>query len=119
MNVMFHNENKEVARKYLEWARKCLAAFDEGKKVQTSWSGKALNREEWRAEFVDVLNKRINMKAGAQPNWRKLNGTYQMWLMRDSQRLKDMKFRRIRVYQFETQEARIRFSDRLSSREDW
>lgn len=60
---------------------------------------------------------RINRKVPGFGCGRKWDSDYQASLFRDSRRLQDMA-KRVRVYQFETIEARSRFADRLASRDD-
>ena len=117
IQCLFILTHANEARRYVRWCRACLVALDEGKRVRVDHCGDALTREEWHAEFLKVLNKRINLKAGDRPSWRKLDPDYQTRLYRDSRRLRDMA-RRVRVYQFETTEARSRYADRLSQYDD-
>jgi hypothetical protein len=113
-----HLDYPEHGRAYLRWVKKILAALDAGQLVRINWSGEPMNREQWRAEFLKVLNKRINLKAGPEPHWRKLDPDYQTRLMRDSRRLQDIARWRCRVYQFETEEARSRYGHRLARHDD-
>lgn len=63
------------------------------------------------------LDDRINRNDRSFGVGRKWEPDYQARLCRDSRRLNDMS-QRIRVYQFETDEARSRFSDRLARYDD-
>lgn len=66
-----------------------------------------------RGMFSEVIN-RHDRSYGVGRKW---DNDYQVRLWRDSRRLQDIA-KRIRVYQFETEEARSRFSDRLSNRDE-
>lgn len=107
----------DEARAYARWCKRCLAVLDAGRRVQIDRARASRSREQWHAEFLQELHKRINQKAGPAPRWRKLDCDYQIRLYRDSRRLRDIA-RRIRVYQFETDEARSRYADRLSRWDD-
>ena len=63
------------------------------------------------------LSERINRNIPGYGQGRKWDNDYQVKLWRDSRRVQDIA-KRIRVYQFETEEARSRFSDRLANRDD-
>lgn len=63
------------------------------------------------------LSGRINRHDRSYGVGRKWASPYQIQLWRDSRRLRDIASR-IRVYQFETEEARSRFSDRLARHDD-
>ena len=73
-----------------------------------------MNLERWRARFMLALNRRMN---GAEPPYRKLADQWQIGMRRDRDRLRDIA-NRVRVYQFETAEARKRFGHLLSIYED-
>jgi hypothetical protein len=100
------------------------------------WAGTSDERApEWQRDFRKALHRRINRKGslpvvvnerlwnpclnalGYRQGWRKLDSDYQIALWRDSRRLHDIA-KRIRVYQFETVEARSRFSHLLANHGD-
>jgi len=64
-----------------------------------------------------MLSEVINRHDRAYGIGRKWDNDYQVRMWRDSRRLRDIA-NRIRVYQFESEEARSRFSDLLATRDD-
>lgn len=130
-----HGRDKADARKYArkigkrdsrhyryigEYLTACRGAFkaaSEGRLIRLWWGGNGLNLDQWRREFIGALNRRINSKVSEPPAWRKLDGHYQTCLWRDARRVEKAN-RRVRVYQFETAEARSRFSHLLATRDD-
>lgn len=116
---LFHNRHWNAARCYLELCRNVQAALTEGRRVRLHWTDwEGLDREGWRQEFLMVLNRRINLKAGPPPLWRKLDPEYQTGLRRDQQRLHAWLQQRVRFYQFETDFCRTRFGHLLPERGD-
>lgn len=100
---------------YLNWIRPRLAAIRAGENSDRA--------KEWLREFCKALHTRINRKAmlPVETNargWRKLDRDYQISLWRDSRRVREIVTSRIRHYQFETVEARSRFSHLLASYAD-
>lgn len=86
----------------------------------TLWPGFAYQPE--RAESIihamrGGLSERINSHIAGYGQGRKWDNDWFVSAWRDSRRLRDIE-KRIRVYQFDTQEARSRFSDRLAKRDD-
>lgn len=63
------------------------------------------------------LSERINRHIPGYGKGRRWDHDYYVRLWRDSRRLQDMA-RRVRVYQFETNEARSRFAHLLAHRDD-
>lgn len=101
----------------LNYARKVKQAFaivNAGGTVCTSWGGRSLDRDAWRAEFLDVLNHRINLKGRTLGDGRKWGLDYKWACVRDQDKLRRIHTQRLRVYQFETAEVRKRFSHRLA-----
>lgn len=85
-----------------------------------TYSGFAYTRE--TAESIlhamrGGLSERINAHIPGHGCGRKWQQDYQIAAWRDSRRLRDLA-QHIRVYQFETQEARERFGHRLSKHDD-
>lgn len=76
---------------------------------------KPMNLEEFRREFLKALDRRINLKGEVEPKGRKTDYDYEWRLRRDARAIFDRNTKRIRIYQFETEEARKRFSHLLSS----
>ena len=60
--------------------------------------------------FWVLLDKRINLKAGPPPKWRRLSERYQASLIRDQRRLHERVRYRIVLYRFETPELNRRFA---------
>lgn len=67
-----------------------------------------------RAEFRRALDARINLRGGLDA----ANDPMPIELVRDARRLEDIKVRRIRVYQFESDVCRKRFGNLLAGRDD-
>lgn len=108
----------KVSKHYLAWVRQVRAALDSGVTVQTSWDVMHRDPESFRAELWRAIDRRINLRAGPSPRWRKWSSDYHYAALRDSRRIQDRVLRRVRVYQFETVEARRRFGHLLSSQND-
>ena len=103
---------------YLAAVRRAHAALDAGKRIRMWWGDfDGEDRAGFRKEFVAALHRRITRKVEPDRRGRKDDDLYRMHARRDQQRLADIA-RRIRVYQFETDECRRRFGDRLSEREE-
>ena len=81
--------------------------------VRTDWTG---SRPAWlvRNEFAKALQARINERGGLS----RANEPMDIGLVRDARRIEDIKVRRIRHYQFESDLCRRRFSHLLSNRND-
>lgn len=88
-----------------------------GATIKMNWAATPIDMNGFRREFVEALHRRINLKQAPTPKWRKLSERSQVAMRRDKHRLEDM-HRRIRVYQFETDECRRRFGDRLARYDD-
>lgn len=84
--------------------------------VKLDWNN-ICSAGEARRQFRNALQRRISGRAGASVQGRKCDPEYQLRLWRDSRRLRDIAHR-IRVYQFESDEARRRFSHLLSHHDD-
>lgn len=85
---------------------------DENARVRMFWSSEPLDLAGYRKEFVKALHRRITRKVQAVAT-RKMSSDYETRSRRDKYRLRDIS-RRIRVYQFETEEVRRRFGHLLS-----
>lgn len=108
----------QLISEYLSWAKKCFATVNRGGLVVTNWAGRELDQAGWREEFQSTLNRRLNLKVSPGCYWRKIDAMHQTDLRRDQRVLHDFIQRRIRVYQFSTQEVRSRFKHLLSSHGD-
>lgn len=106
---------------YLKWVRLCQEAFAQGKRVRTRWtdSYNGMDYEEWRREFRQALDRRINDKGGIVQRGRKYDYLYQLNMQRDQRALHDYTQRRIRgVYRLSTPELQKRFGHLLPSWDD-
>jgi hypothetical protein len=99
---------------YLTFCRRAFAETAAGRRIQLSWAGCPLDREGWRRSFRKALDQRINLKAGPEPCWRKLNPAYQIDLMRDCRAIRDHATTRLAVHQIMTPELRRRFGHIIS-----
>ena len=101
-------------RDYLAMCRRAEEAFRRGARVRFGYGASMDRVEFWRA-FRRALHRRIT---GPLPAWRKLDPQYQIALRRDADRVRDRVERRVRVYQFETQEITRRFGHLLARYDD-
>lgn len=101
--------------RFYRWAKAITAA---GGRVRLSWAGSEYDAEGWRHQFLLALDRRITLKAGPLPSWRKLSDLYQTELRRDSQRIRDNRQQRVALHQINTPELRRRFGHLISSRDD-
>lgn len=74
----------EHVHDYLEICRRARAALDAGGRVRLRWNEEPMDDAAWRRAFRDALDRRINLKAGTPPAWRKLDPSYQTELRRDA-----------------------------------
>jgi hypothetical protein len=80
--------------------------------------GVAMTKGEAQARLMWLVDMAINRKAGrADVPGRKWESDWQAKIWRDCCRVRDIA-RRVRVYQFETEEVRKRFSHLLSDRSE-
>lgn len=93
-------------------------AVDPAQIVSLAWNDQR-SASDARAEFVACMHRRINKRGGIPDAYgRKDDWFYHDQLWRDQRAISDRTLKRVRVYQFETAEARSRFAHLLSSRED-
>lgn len=76
-----------------------------------------MTAREARADFLQALHKRISAR-DPKPYTAKQSQDYEASARRDKHRIHERINHRVRVYQFETSEARRRFSHLLSSYQD-
>lgn len=81
----------------------------------SGWGNQSVHAGVSLARVREALDRRINARAGYTPREPR-EETYR--LARDARAALDRNVRRIRVYQFETREARRRLGHLLASRED-
>lgn len=103
---------------YLTVIKKGLARCKGGDRVRMDWAGEPLDLGGFRQEFIKALHRRISLKVEQPPKMRKLNQNHQAALRRDQGRIRDIVRIRLRVYQFETKEAKARYSHLLASHDD-
>lgn len=92
------------------WKR--LKALPDHAPVSTDWTG-ARPAAQVRREFRRALDARINERGGLAT----ANVEIDVGLQRDARRLDDIRQRRVRVYQFESELCRRRFGHLLASRD--
>lgn len=96
---------------YLNLVRCDRQALAEGKRVRLHWTDHdGMDATQFRAEFLAALDKRISLKAGPSPSWRKLDSLYQTELSRDWQAIEEKIRRRVRLTYLGTPELRRRFA---------
>lgn len=78
------------------------------------WARGTVTASEMLAEMRRALQRRINIRGGKPQD----NDPMPIELVRDSRRLDDILRRRVRVYQFESDECRARFSHLLARMDD-
>jgi hypothetical protein len=86
--------------------------------VRLEWGGREYDAEGWRRQFRKALDRRINLKAGPEPPWRKLDPDYQRQLERDCRAIRDNRQRRIALHQIATPELKRRFGHLISRWDD-
>lgn len=79
------------------------------------WLAGTLDRAQAREKLTGLINHAINRRAGHQSGFGMTDREI-AW-MRDQDRLRQI-HHRIRIYQFESKECRLRFSHLLASHED-
>jgi hypothetical protein len=108
-------DNQFAARTYLAWVREVEAGIRAGRAVQTHWAARTYTTmAAWKADLLRAIHRRINDRAGGLPTGRKWGADYAAAARRDQGRIRDWVLRRVRVYQFETAEARRRYKHLLS-----
>jgi hypothetical protein len=83
--------------------------------VRTWWGCNGLTGDGFRKWFLDALDAKINRDD--QRRWRRLAADYQVALMRDANRVREITRQRIIHRQFETDIFKRRFSQLLTK--DW
>jgi hypothetical protein len=103
---------------YLAFVRRAFAVTTQGGTVRTSWCGGELDAAAWRRSFRDALERRITLKGGAPPAWRRLDDQHQTDLQRDARDLERLLRHRIRPAwrRWRTREVQARFGHLL---EEW
>jgi hypothetical protein len=93
---------------YLRFIRLAREMTALGGAVQLFWSNPALDAQAWIQEFRTALDKRINLKAGSPPRWRRLDPDYQAELRRDQLAYQRHILHRVRLRSVQTDIARKR-----------
>jgi hypothetical protein len=94
-------------------AWKVLNELPDHAPVTLDWTG-SKPAAQVRRDFRKALDARINARGGQE--WR--NQPIDIGLIRDAYRLDDIKQRRVRVYQFESELCRRRFGHLLARHDD-
>ncbi len=102
----------------LAFYRKAFAITAAGGTVRLSWAGRDLDAAGWRKNFRDALDRRINLKMGPPPPWRKLDGLYQTNMERDARAIHAYRQQRVRFYHIATPELRKRFGHLMARHDD-
>lgn len=113
--------------RYVVYIKTARAAFASGYKNINPTYGVYLSQAEFEHGARKALHSRINMRVPqtmpvdrwGRPSWRKLSADYQASLWRDSRQVRAIMTQRLRVYSFDTPEARKRFSHLLADRSDY
>lgn len=111
---------KDLIVDALKLLRFLQAIRDGGKSriVQMDGYFGVMKPEEAGRKLDALINGAINKKAGWGPRGRKDSPEYAAQAYRDQQAIRRRITQRVRVYQFETPEARRRFGHLLSRRDD-
>jgi|SRR5882724_8626194 len=112
--------------KYVVYIKTARKAFASGYRQINPTYGVYLDRSQFEHGAWKALHARINMRVPqtipsdkwGRPSWRKLSDDYQASLWRDSRQVRAITTQRLRVYSFDTPEARKRFSHLLADRRD-
>lgn len=104
--------------KMLRFYRWAFAETTAGRTIQIDWAGQPLDAAGWRREFQRALDRRINLKAGPPPPWRKLDDLYQTNLERDCRAIRDNRQQRIALHWLGTPELRERFGHLIEEYDD-
>lgn len=105
---------------YLTCVQRAFAFYRENPtgRIKIDWACNGKTREQFLKWFLDALERRINANGGLWEVGRKYDAEYQISMYRDCMAARDRSQRRIRVYQFETAEARLRLGPLLSRHDD-
>jgi hypothetical protein len=93
----------------LAFYRRAREITEAGGTIRLSWAGRDYDAEGWRRQFRVALDRRINLKAGPEPQWRKLGDLYQTELRRDADNIRRHHTQRLAIQQIMTPELRRRF----------
>ena len=99
---------------YVSAWRALKALPDDARVKEPGWAGSVVSAAEMRRQMRVALDKRINVRGGDLA----ANDPIDIGWVRDARRLKDIKLRRVRVYQFERPEMRAKFGHLLASYND-
>jgi hypothetical protein len=102
----------------LAFYRQARQITEVGGRIRLSWAGREYDAASWREQFRKALDRRINLKAGPEPCWRKLDDLYQTELRRDADNIRRHRAQRLAIHQITTPELKRRFGHLISSWED-
>jgi hypothetical protein len=102
----------------LAFYRRAREITEAGGTIRLEWGGRSYDAEGWHRQFRAALDRRINLKAGPPPEWRKLDDHYQVEMIRDCQAIRDNQQRRAALHQIITPELRRRFGHLISGWDD-
>lgn len=86
-----------------------LLKESDSNRIRMNRMSEGLGLAGFRREFMQALNRRINLKVAHEPDFRKCFPEWQQSAYRDSRRIRDHLAHRIAVHSLETEEARRRF----------
>ncbi len=109
--------NYQHVGEILRFYRQAKAITAAGGKIRLSWAGREYDAVTWREQFRVALDRRITLKAGPPPSWRKLGSIYQTELRRDADNIRRHRTHRLAIHQIITPELRRRFGHLISERE--
>lgn len=109
-----HLANLPSPGAYAAACRKLAALPADARVKEPGWAGGIVSAAEMRRQVRKALDRRINIRGG-QPE---ANEEIDIGLQRDARRLDDILNHRGRVYQFESQLCKDRFSHLLARYDD-
>jgi hypothetical protein len=102
----------------LAFYRRAREITEAGGTVRLERFGREYDADDWRRQFRLALDRRITLKAGPEPAWRKLDDDYRRNLERDCRAIRDKVRRRVALHQLATPELRRRFGHLITPWED-
>jgi hypothetical protein len=102
----------------LAFYRRAREITEAGGTIRLEWGGREYDAESWRRQTWLALDRRINLKAGPEPQWRKLDDHYQIELRRDADNIRQHRTQRLALHWIGTPELRRRFGHLISRWDD-